>query len=163
MTLVITVGLTAVLVNGYLAMYQSLNMLMAKSSVTSSLRNAFVQLGRDVQSSRRAVQIAQACGGFTASATVLILEQPGGAHIIYACDLAGACQPNVPGQLERVQANGGCVTDESTRHVVGRDVTLWNLQLAATRVTATLGLRGRIQNQLYYESRVVDGFLIRGR
>lgn len=129
----------AILIGGAILMVfatliRSLSTVMSKVAVTSQLRNAVDQIGRDVEIAK-ARQLTPCGASYTPSDVVLILQVPSGTlgsgieRVIYQCapataDCPGDCTGGSPGCLERVLEDAACANPPA-RHTVARNVILW--------------------------------------
>ena len=128
-----------VLLSVYRTILNSLAITTGRSVVTSQFRSTLEQFGRDVQAAQA---FPASSGGYTASATVLILEIPGAplTDIVYQC-AGGACTAASPGRLERL-----IIGTPPTRILIPLpNVTLLNFTSLTNRVTCQLGIAQTVQ------------------
>ncbi len=134
-SIVIAIIIGAAILTVFVILVRSLSLVMAKATVTSQLRSAVEQIGRDVQIAK--ARRTTPCGSppvYTPSDVVLILEVPAGAvgagieRVIYQCaaasiDCPGNCIGS-PGCLERILEDANCA-NPPVRHTIARNATLW--------------------------------------
>ena len=147
--------LGAVLLTVYLTEFKALAVLRVQSEVTSTLRSALEQIGRDV---RRAQATSLACGGY-ASPPNLLLDIEGVSNcVVYRCNPAGACTSANPGQLE-------LVIGANPPRLIARGVTTLVFQRDAGSpdgrwINVTIGLTQTAQG-FQYTASVGDRFNLR--
>ena len=136
--------LGVVLLTVYKTVLNSLAIITAKSVVTSQFRSAVEQFGRDVEAAQA---FPATCGGgvYNASSTVVLLDIPGSACIVYQC-VGGLCTSASPGRLERL-----IVGTPPTRVLVplssnaSSGMTLMNCTRLTNSVTCRWGLAQTVQ------------------
>ena len=187
-----TLALGGVMMTLYTTMANGLEIAQVRADVTSNLRNAFEQIGRDMQA-------AWDAGDFICSETdyyetidsygnyisTFLKTPPGysptGNYIIYECKdwLSGeTCRPDHPGDLVRL-VDSNCWRPPNETRVVAHNVTLLDLRRETlsytdwwgpsgdadqTRYAVTLGVTGRIREGGFeYTDQLTDRFTMRGR
>jgi len=168
----------------YTTTVNSVEVASVKTQVTSDLRNAFEQIGRDFHASRATVA---SCVGPPPIVPVvvgtqqlrIILDHPEGGgffqfqgwipttRLIYQCSADNACTPTNPGTLQRVVRDLNCGGVYETR-TLARGVTALDLREVTTGgrpyIKVTLGLRGQVRPQGFaYTDQLTDLFTLRAR
>ena len=157
---VIIVILGAVLLMVYLMILRGLAISTTKAMVTSKLRNALEQVGRDVEHARN---LPATCPGGTypVSATQLVLDIPGVADcVVYRCSAGSSCTLASPGQLERILAPGGGPATQT--RMLTRDVTALSFTRANRHADIRLGVSETIRG-FRTEGKIVARYVLRGQ
>ena len=159
----------AVVVSVFLTVFKGVAVLTVRSAVTSGLRNAVEQFGRDAAQAQEAP--ASCSASYTASATQLILMGPPGTsrYVVYRPRPAsGACTAASPCVLERLTLNSACDLFVTQTRVIANNVislAFTRRDLDATpatieRVDIWLGIRARVQQQ-QLQGKILTTFKLR--